>query len=281
MATHIPVNGGAAEHGAAEDALQRQLSGRELFGDSFSPAQIAQWREQTDEFHRAHPHQAYQYGTLDRFHLLGGLLDGHYAQCVALGCADAEELRPLAPVVDQFIALEPLERLWRSEIAGKPIRYGKPSVNGNMAIESSSVDLVVALDVLHHIANVSHLLAEIARVLKPGGLLAVREPISSMGDWREARPGMTPYERGLPVAWFKSAAQARGLHIVRERLCLFAPLSKVLMRLNVRPPLKHRPLVLLDWLLSESLRWNVRYRRSGALSKLAPSSAAWLLRKSA
>jgi ubiquinone/menaquinone biosynthesis C-methylase UbiE len=174
-----------------------------------------------------------------------------------------------------------MEPLWRSDIAGKPIRYRKPSVNGDMALESSSVDLVVAFDVLHHIANVSHLLAEIARVLKPGGLLAVREPISSMGDWRRARPGMTPCERGLPIAWFPSAAEARGLHIERERLCLFAPLSKVLMRLNVRPPLKHRPLVLLDWLLSEALRWNVRYRRASALSKLAPSSAAWLLRKSA
>jgi ubiquinone/menaquinone biosynthesis C-methylase UbiE len=34
--------------------------------------------------------------------------------------------------------------------------------------------------VLHHIPNVEHVLAELARVLTPGGLALIREPIHSV-----------------------------------------------------------------------------------------------------
>jgi hypothetical protein len=100
-----------------------------------------------------------------------------------------------------------------------------------------------------------------------------------MGDWRQPRRGLTPNERGLPLHWFEKAARSQKQRIVRRRLCLFAPLSRVLSRFGVARPLAHRPVILLDWLLSELFRWNISYRREGWVKKLAPSSALWLIEK--
>lgn len=264
---------------ADDGAIERRLSGQELAGDDLSTPELARWREQTDAFHRVQRPAAYPYAAFDRFHVMGTLLKRRYDCCLALGCGSGEELLPLAGAVDRFIAVEPIESLWRAEIGGRPVRYLAPSVSGDLPLEPGSVDLVIAFDVLHHIANVSHVLGEIARVLEPGGLLAVRDPISWMGDWRQPRPGLTPVERGLPLAWFEQAAAGAGLRVLRRHLCLFAPLLQVLSRAGFRPPLARGPLVLIDWLISESMGWNVRYRRQGALGKLAPSSAVWLLQR--
>jgi len=268
------------------DPIEEQLSGRQLYGEQLTPEQIERWNEQTNAVHgallAAHDgSHRYQHAALDRFHAVGKLLRGRYECCVALGCAEGDDVSPLAGVVGRFIAIEPLEQCWRSVIGDKAAQYLRPSVLGDIALGDSSVDLVVAFDVLHHIANVSHVLGELARVLRPGGLLVVRDPISWMGDWRQPRRGLTANERGLPLAWFEQAARSAGFQIVRRRLCLFAPLSKVLRKVGLACPLARRPVILLDWLMSEGLRWNVRYRRQGLLAKFAPSSALWLLRKPA
>jgi SAM-dependent methyltransferase len=186
---------------------------------------------------------------------------------------------PLAGQIDRFIAIEPVEEYWRQEIGGTPAQYLRPTASGDLPIASGSVDLCVAFDVLHHIANVSHVIGELARVLRPGGVLIVRDPISWMGDWRRPRRGLTAYERGLPPPWFERAARERGLRVVRRRLCLFAPLSMALRRIGLAQPLDHRPVVVIDWLVSELFRWNIRYRRQGLRWKFAPSSALWKLDK--
>jgi len=267
------------------NSIEAQLSGQQLYGEQLTPEQIERWNEQTNAVHSAlfatnqGVHSGYQYAALDHFHVVGALLRRRYELCLALGCANGDDVAPLAGVVSQFVAIEPMEQCWRTEIGGRPARYLKPSVLGDISLEDNSVDLVVAFDVLHHIANVSHVLGELARVLRPDGLLVVRDPISWMGDWRQPRPGLTANERGLPLAWFERVAGENGLQILRRRLCLFAPLLQILRKLGMTRLLAHRPIIALDWLLSEVLRANVRYRRRGFLQKLAPSSASWVLQK--
>jgi len=271
------------------DSIEAELSGQQLYGEQLAREQIQRWNEQTDAVHRAlfaacaggsaEAQGGYQYGALDHFHAIGALLRRRYGCCLALGCAAGDDVAPLAGVVERFIAIEPIEQCWRSEIGGKSARYLKPTVLGDLELEDASVDLAVAIDVLHHVANVSHVLGELARVLHPGGLLVVRDPISWMGDWRRPRPGLTANERGLPLPWFEQTTQAKGFRIVRRRLCMFTPLSMLMRRCGIARPLSHRPIILLDWLASELLRWNVHYRRESLLAKLGPSSALWLLEK--
>ncbi len=152
---------------------------------------------------------------------------------------------------------------------------------GDIGLDSATVDLATSFGVLHHIPNVSHVVAEIARVLKPGGLFVLREPISSMGDWRKARAGLTANERGLPIKWFDSLALANGFEIVARHACMFGPLSTIAKKLGVSLPFASMPIVKLDWVISEAFRWNARYWRDSFAKKLAPTSAFWVLKRTA
>jgi SAM-dependent methyltransferase len=271
-------------------ASRDELLGRSLYGDNFSSDQIQEWydSEVTGYFDLLSDHYkltdvggeyAYQYAALNHFHAFDLLLQRQFDVCLALGCAAGDDIAPLAPAVRQFIAIEPAEKWWRDSIGGKPAVYMKPSPIGDIALESGSVDLATSIGVLHHIPNVSHVVAEIARVLRPGGLFVLREPISSMGDWRKGRAGLTAHERGLPMKWFETLAQDKGFRVVARRACMFGPLSAVSKKLRISRPFAALPFVIIDYLLSQALRWNTRYWRDSFAKKLAPSSAFWTLER--
>jgi len=267
-----------------------ELEGRALYGDNFSPEQIRRWydTEINGYFDILSKHYQitdsdnqyeYSYHAFNRFHAINALLKHRFGTCLALGCAAGDDVAPLAPAVDRFVAVEPAEKWWKSEIGGKPAQYLAPSPFGDIGLDSASVDLAVSFGVLHHIPNVSHVIDEISRVLAPDGLLVVREPIVSMGDWRHPRPALTANERGLPMDWFEAIARAKGFAIKSRHVCMFNPLAIVMKKLGVSKPMASTPFVALDWLVSEALRWNIHYWRNTTVKKLAPSSAFWVLRK--
>jgi SAM-dependent methyltransferase len=269
-------------------ASEEEISGRSLYGDNFSSDQIQEWydSEVTGYFDLLSNHYKitdednkynYEYAALNQFHAIGSLLDRQFDTCLALGCAAGDDIAPLAPVVQRFIAIEPAEKWWRGQIGGKPAMYMSPSASGDIGLDSATVDLATSFGVLHHIPNVSHVVGEIARVLKPGGLFVLREPISSMGDWRKARAGLTANERGLPIEWFESLARTTGFTILARHACMFGPLSAIAKKLGISLPFARMPIVKADWLISEALRWNARYWRDTFAKKLAPSSVFWIL----
>jgi SAM-dependent methyltransferase len=275
---------------AIPSASEDEILGRTLYGDNFSYDQIQQWYETevTGYFDLLSNHYKitnddhqydYEYDALNRFHALGTLLNRQFDSCLALGCASGEDIAPLAPVVRRFIAIEPAEKWWRDAIGGKPASFIKPSVVGDIPLESGTVDLATSFGVLHHIPNVSHVVGEIARVLGSGGLFVVREPISSMGDWRKTRPGLTANERGIPIEWFDELARANGFRVITRRTCMFNPLTAISKKLGISTPLAVMPIVVLDWLISEALQWNVHYWRDSFAKKLAPGSAFWILER--
>jgi SAM-dependent methyltransferase len=275
---------------AIPSASEDEISGRALYGDSFSSDQIQEWYESevTGYFDLLADHYKitdannryrYEYDALNHFHAIGGLLNRQFDTCLALGCAAGDDIAPLAPVVRRFIAIEPAEKWWHDEIGGKTAIYMKPSAIGDIGLDSETADLATSFGVLHHIPNVSHVVAEIARVLKPGGLFVLREPVSSMGDWRKARAGLTANERGLPIEWFETFARTTGFNILARRACMFSPLSAITKALRISLPFAAMPIVKMDWLLSEAFRWNKHYWRDTFAKKFAPSSAFWILER--
>ncbi len=106
--------------------------------------------------------------------------------------------------IEQITILDPSEQFVVNEFKGKPIIYVKPTVEGKMEFPNNSFDVITSFGTLHHIPNVEFIIDEMARVLKPGGYLLIREPIISMGDWRNPRNGLTSRERGIPFELMKN-----------------------------------------------------------------------------
>jgi SAM-dependent methyltransferase len=275
---------------AIPPASKDEILGHSLYGDNFSSDQIREWydREVSGYFDLLSHHYKvtdadnkynYEYDALNQFHAIGRLPNRQFDTCLALGCAAGDDIAPLSPVVQRFIAIEPAEKWWHNDIGGKPATYMRPSAIGDIDLDSATVDLATSFGVLHHIPNVSHVVGEIARVLKPGGLFVLREPISSMGDWRKARAGLTANERGLPIGWFESVVRTTGFRVLARRACMFGPLSAITKKLGISLPFARMSIVKLDWLISEAFRWNARYWRDTFTKKLAPSSAFWILER--
>ena len=162
--------------------------GGRVYGDDFSLIQIKEWfeQEETGYYDLASQNGPYTYGyhapnCLHGFSFLKGRM---FDCCLALGCATGDDVAPLARNVRKFIAIEPAEQWWSNNIGGTPAIYLKPAVSGDIALPNNAVDLATCLGVLHHIPNSSHVLSEVARVTRAGGIFVMREPIHSMGDWR-------------------------------------------------------------------------------------------------
>jgi asparagine synthase (glutamine-hydrolysing) len=173
--------------------IEPYRSGEILFGDDFDEQAVAEWyeAEKLGYFDLSEGEDRFAYKALNGRHFFGRLAGQKLDVCLALGCAQGADVAALAPSVDRFIAVEPAQEWWSDSIGGKPATYLMPKLDGSLPIESGTVDCATAFGVLHHIPNVTQVLKEVARVLRPGALLFVREPASSMGDWREPRRGVT------------------------------------------------------------------------------------------
>jgi SAM-dependent methyltransferase len=263
------------------------LNGEELYGDDFDDEELSRWyaEEEQGYFDLVNPQEQpdagydYGYSAFNDLHAFDYLGRRHFRRCLALGCARGDDVAPLADHVDKFIGIEPAERWWSDSIGGKPAVYKKPSLRGDIPLPDESVDLAVSLGVLHHIANASFVISEVARVLEPNGLFVVREPISWMGDWRQPRRGLTKNERGIPWRILEARFRENNLQIERRRFVMTNPLLKAAKLTGMQAPFSSRAFSYLDWAVSTALSFNDRYRRTSVLHKLAPGSAFYIVRK--
>ena len=88
-----------------------------------------------------------------------------------IGCADAKP-RAALPADAHYVGLDYFDTVTR-------LYHTRPCVFGDaqqLPLTDASVDHVLLLDVLEHIPDPDQSLAEIARVLKPGGTLTLQVP---------------------------------------------------------------------------------------------------------
>jgi SAM-dependent methyltransferase len=266
--------------------MSEWFSGASLYGDDFDEAGLERWYQQEEHGYfeltradaRAGGGYVYSYHALNAFQSYR-FLNGRYRRCLALGCAKGDDVAPMAPQVERFLAIEPAEQWWSDQINGTPAEYRKPSLRGDIAIPAESIDLVICIEALHHIPNASHILSEMARVLSPSGQMILREPICTMGDWRTSRRGLTPNERGFPPAWFDQRIAGLGLRIVRKRHCSFPLTTRLARFLHLEPAYNSRFLVRLDSWFSWLTKWNLHYHRDSIFKKIAPTDVAYIFEK--
>lgn len=260
------------------------FAGEKLYGDDFSPDQIEAWFKDEAEGYAnlgSKNRNAYRYAyhQLNIHHGYSHLGSRRFERALGLGSAYGDEFFPIIDRIGHLAILDPSDAFSATrDVKGVPCEYRKPNMDGSMSFPDGCFDLIVALGVLHHVPNVSRVMSECARCLSKNGIMLVREPIVSMGDWRKPRPGGTKRERGIPLKIFERIIEDCGFHVRREALCSFPAMAGLASRIGIAAH-NSVPMVWLDSLLSRLFSWNVTYHRTTFVAKLAPASAFFVLEK--
>lgn len=267
-----------------ETGMEVYFSGRKLYGNDFSQDQIDAWfADEADGYFnltQSDGSRGYVYGyhALNRKHGFSRLPQKRFAHVLGVGSAYGEELKPILACCDRVSILEPSDGFNSTELNGVPINYVKPVASGDVPFGSNSLDLITCLGVLHHIPNVSKVVSEFYRVLKPEGYVVLREPIISMGDWRKPRTGLTKRERGIPLPVLRGFIEQSGFRVTSERKCMFSLTSR-LRHAVPGPVFNNAAIVSLDAALSALPIWPRVYHARNALQKLRPTSVYYVLQK--
>jgi hypothetical protein len=262
------------------------FSGEKVVGDDLSIEGIRDWYVEEESGYYDLVNSVlfkdtgyfYEYDMLNEYYGYRHIRNRHFHRALAFGCARGDDVEPISENVDEYLAVEPSEKWWSPSIGGKPARFVKPSVSGEIPCGAGEIDLTVCLGVLHHIPNVTHVINEISRVSASSASFILREPISSMGDWRKPRVGLTKKERGFPLKWLDHRLADAGFEVQHRALCMF-PITPRLGKMFGMGAYSNRSFVILDQLMSAAMSWNYHYHRDTLFKKLAPSSVFYVLRK--
>ena len=94
-----------------------------------------------------------------------------------LGCGDGAFTAMAAEAGARAIGVDVAEAALRRARAGHPgLDFRLGPIEGPLPLEDRSVDLVWASEVIEHVADTARWLAEVRRVLRPGGRLLVTTP---------------------------------------------------------------------------------------------------------
>ncbi len=267
-----------------QDPMARFFSGEALYGDDFAGERLAKWyageREgYASEVGKRTEAYRYKYHEINRFYGYRYLAGRTGLAVLGIGSAYGDELLPIAPQSRSFDIIEPSDQFSDNRsINGVPAVYHKPREDGIFDFADDSFDVVTSFGVLHHIATVSTVVNECFRVLKPGGYFLCREPIVSMGDWRQRRRALTINERGIPHRIFLRIVRDAGFEVTKASLFDFAPFVRVVDNAGFDcfgTPILTR----IDRLLSILFSFNRKYHRQKTLEKFGPASVFLALRK--
>jgi len=268
---------------ADDQIIEICLKGQKLYGDDFTPEQIARWYADEKEGYaelgaKDKAHYRYYYHASNRIFGYSHLPDTRFSHALGIGSAYGDEFEPIADRLDRVTILEPSQQLKRDSVFGVPATWTAPDPSGTIPFRDGTFDLVTCLMVLHHIPNVSYVVSEFSRVLSAGGYALISEPVTSMGDWRRPRGGLTKHERGLPPQFLSDAIQKAGFEIVACTRHSFRPWIIVASKLKLGG--HDVPWVTrVDSLLSKLFAWNTTYHPKNILHRFRPVCEYYVLRK--
>ncbi|HZN55940.1 MAG TPA: metalloregulator ArsR/SmtB family transcription factor [Candidatus Polarisedimenticolaceae bacterium] len=169
----------AAQHD--ERRLGHVLAARRSRSEEFFRAGAAQWDRLRDEL----------FGRRFFMPALLGLLDED-AVVADLGCGTGQAVDALAPFVSRVIAVDASASMLRAAKkrlaahANVDLRLGTLEA---LPVDDASLDAATLFLVLHHVADPSVALGEVARALKPGGRLVLVDMLPHDRDEYRAQMG--------------------------------------------------------------------------------------------
>jgi ubiquinone/menaquinone biosynthesis C-methylase UbiE len=143
-------------------------------------------------------------------HLREPVCAGLHGRVVELGFGSGLNVRHYPEAVASVIAVEPSDLAWHlagERVAASPVPVLRGGLDGErLALPDDSVDCVLSTFTLCTIPDVRAALAEVARVLRPGGTLHFVE------HGRAPDPGVVRWQRRLGTVWTPAAG---GCHLDR------------------------------------------------------------------
>ena len=262
------------------------FEGKRLYGDDFNFAQIQQWYEHESEGYanlgnKDKSKHIYGYHVMNEVHGFKKLKRSNFESVLGFGSAWGDEFMPIIKKIKNITIIEPSDNLKADFLGNIRPNYIKPEIDGHLEFSSDSFDLITCFGTLHHIPNVSFVIKELIRVLKPEGYILIREPIVSMGDWNLPRPGLTKNERGIPVAFFDNLFKHEHVEIISREYCftMTSFFQKLLGHLIKRPIYTYKWFVIFDKIFSYIMKSNVHYHAKNSVNKIAPSSIFYVIKK--
>lgn len=266
-----------------EEYVQRCLAGELLFGDDFDINAVNKWFEVEGQayanlYGKREEDTGYDTHQLNIMHGFRFLPKRKFDHVLSVGGAFGDELLPLISQIDKITILEPGTKFIDHHLPGKDVRYVRPDPSGIMPFQDNSFDLICCFSALHHIPNVSTVVQEMRKKLMPGGFVIIREPTTSMGNWREPRTGLTAYERGISSKKMISILQDSGLQLVKRTFCDFAPLRRVAAKIGFSP-YKSAIMTRIDAFFSLLFKDNNVYYPQSFWNKIRPGAAVYVCTK--
>jgi SAM-dependent methyltransferase len=260
------------------------FSGEKLYGDDFSIDEIKKWYLEEEEAYAGlvKDHElehSYEYHQLNNIHGYRHLpKQKKFKNVLGLGSSYGYEFIPILERIENLTILEPSGYLKSEVLGGLQPKYVKPAVDGMLDFTNNSFDLITCFGTLHHIPNVKHVLNEMIRVLAPGGYILIREPIRTMGDWREERIGLTKNERGIPYTYFDEIFKNSNVRVVKKSFCesLFAyKILKKIINVKMNSALYQK----FDGIISNLFSFNIHYHPLSKVQKIGPGSVFYVIQK--
>lgn len=261
-----------------------------LYGDDLDAEQIARWFAEEAAYHNQ-----FTAGRFDEHPKMYRVFDWHWLfrrfhpapddVVLDFGCAEGRALsavRAMRPF--RYVGVDASESLLQAARRLNPEGEFRPMPpTGIIPAQSGEFDHAVVLGVLHHVPNVGHYLGELARVLKPGGMLYLREPNHSMGrpvGSRRELPGVSPNERGIPAEYLTGRLADLGFRVTSVRSAYHGLILYLLRKLPPPDGDLFWSLVLgLDTALNRLTFWPPRYERLSWTAKLMPTATYLMAEK--
>jgi len=262
--------------------------GIRLYGDDFTPEQIKRWYEEESEGYanlggKDKTKYRYGYHEINKLYGFSKLRSEYFENVLGFGAAWGYEFEPIIAKIGNLSIIEPSDNLKSARIGKLTPNYIKPEIYGNLKFADNTFDLITCFSTLHHIPNVSFVVKELVRVLKPSGYLLIREPIVSMGDWTVPRGGLTKNERGIPDSFFDKLFKGEPVHVISKEYFWTGTsfIQRNIDKLLKTPIYSYRIYCIVDKLLSRLLKRNTRYHAEHKLDKFSPSTVFFVIRKAA
>jgi 2-polyprenyl-3-methyl-5-hydroxy-6-metoxy-1,4-benzoquinol methylase len=134
----------------------------------------------------SHPNPLINWLFWQRLRTAMNIIEGHapYEQVLDFGCGSGVMLSFLAQHSQQVVAMDidlvPLERVKRYIPLAENVRVLEAQQASLSQLPPTSFNLINALDVLEHVADLPRTLSELIHLLKPGGQLLVSGPTENI-----------------------------------------------------------------------------------------------------